>query len=263
MSALDAAIPPNGAAHRRDTQSAEVAKTNVRGSDPPTLSGMDRLPQQALYGENERLDVLPYIPTDARSALDVGCARGGFGVTLRRVLGPDARIVGVEAVPVQAAIARQGHGYDEVVDGYFPDALAHEGVEPFDLIAFNDVLEHILEPEDVLVQARDHLAQDGRVVAAIPSIQYAPVVMGLLRGRWDYTDAGTLDRTHVRFFTRATMVEMFDRAGYTVELCEGINSVRREWKQDPSGPRRLAKLLLERALGNARFLHFVVVANRD
>ena len=224
---------------------------------------MDRPPQQALYGENERLDVLPYIRTDARSALDVGCARGGFGVTLRRVLGPDARIVGVEAVPAQAAIARKGHGYDEVIDGYFPDALAHEAVEPFDLIAFNDVLEHILDPEDVLVQARDHLAKDGRVVAAIPSIQYAPVVMRLLRGRWDYTDAGTLDRTHVRFFTRATMVEMFDRAGYTVELCEGINSVRQEWKQDPSGPRRLAKLLLERALGDARFLHFVVVANRD
>ena len=150
-----------------------------------------------------------------------------------------------------------------MVDGNFPDALAHEAVEPFDLIAFNDVLEHILDPEDVLVQARDHLAKDGRVVAAIPSIQYAPFVMRLLRGRWDYTDAGTLDRTHVRFFTRATMVEMFDRAGYTVELCEGINSVRQDWKQDPSGPRRTAKLLLERALGDARFLHFVVVANRD
>ena len=86
--------------------------------------------------------------------------------------------------------------------------------------------------------------------------------MNLLRGRWDYTDRGTLDRTHVRFFTRATMVEMFERAGYTVELCEGINSVRQEWKQDPSGPRRLAKLLLERALGDARFLQFVVVAKR-
>ncbi len=73
---------------------------------------------------------------------------------------------------------------------------------------------------------------------------------------------GTLDRTHVRFFTRATMVEMFERAGYTVELCEGINSVRQEWKQDPSRPRRLAKLLLVRALGDARFLQFVVVAKR-
>jgi len=224
---------------------------------------MDSPAQQALYGENERLDVLPYIPTDARSALDVGCARGGFGVTLRRVLGPDARIVGVEAVPAQAAVARQGHGYDEVVDGYFPGALAQGGVEPFDLIAFNDVLEHILDPEDVLVQARDHLAPAGRIVAAIPSIQYAPVVMALLRGRWDYTDVGTLDRTHVRFFTKATMVEMFNRAGYTVELCEGINSVRQEWKQHPPGPRRLAKLVLERALGDARFLQFVVVANRD
>ena len=82
-------------------------------------------------------------------------------MSLRKVLGPDARIVGVEAVPAQAAIARKGHGYDEVIDGYFPGALAHAGVEPFDLIAFNDVLEHILDPEDVLVQARDHSRRTG------------------------------------------------------------------------------------------------------
>src|SRR3954469_21773658 len=93
-------------------------------------------PQQDLYPEVLREDVRPYLPRDARSVLDVGCGPGGFGKTLRSVLGPDARIVGVEAVPSQAAVAREGHGYDEVVDGYFPEALG-DRPERFNLVCYN------------------------------------------------------------------------------------------------------------------------------
>lgn len=220
---------------------------------------MSELPQQALYGLNERADVRPFIPCGATSALDVGCGRGGFGKTLRSRLGPDALIVGVEAVPEQVEEARRLSAFDEVVLGYFPDALAHTS-DTYDLVTFNDVLEHMLEPEQVLRDTHRFLNSDGRVVAAIPSIQFAPVVLQLLRGRWDYADQGTLDRTHVRFFTRSTMIEMFERAGYRVERCEGVNDVRDSWSSDPVRIRRWAKLLLSRALSDSRYLHFVIVA---
>ena len=116
------------------------------------------------------------------------------------------------------------------------------------------MLEHILEPEDLLNALHEHLAPGGRVLATIPSIQYAPVVWRLIRGRWDYADIGTLDHTHVRFFTRATMCEMFERAGYVVESCTGTNSVNRFVP-------KLAKPFVK-ALGNSQYVHFVVVARR-
>lgn len=175
------------------------------------------------------------------------------------MLGADARIVGVEAVAGQAAVARRDHGFDEVIEGYFPDALDGRS-ERFDLITFNDVLEHMLEPEDALRISRRFLEPHGRVLAAIPSIQYAPVVLRLLRGRWDYTESGTLDRTHVRFFTRATMTEMFGKAGYRIERCVGANSLRNSWAADPSPLQRFAKLQLARLLSDWQYLHFVIVA---
>ena len=95
------------------------------------------------------------------------------------------------------------------------------------------------------------------MVAAIPSIQYAPVVRQLLRGRWDYADSGTLDRTHLRFFTRDTMVEMFERAGYVVERCEGVNSVwAGEWSQ-----RSFRRRLMLRVMPQGEWLHYVIVAS--
>ena len=218
---------------------------------------MSHPPQHDVYGFDLREDVAPFLPTTARSALDVGCARGGFGRTLRSVLGPDARLVGVEAIDEVAAAARAAGDFDEVLAGYFPAAL---GDQRFDLVTFNDVLEHMLDPWQALRDCRDHLTPGGRVVASIPSIQYAPVLWQLAKGRWDYTDSGTLDRTHVRFFTRATMVDMFEQTGYAVEQCTGIASVMQRWSTDPVAPRRWLKRGLANALGDRQYLQFVVVA---
>lgn len=216
---------------------------------------MDDLPQQAIYHDIPRDDVAPFIPKEARSALDIGCSGGGFGLTVRRALGDGVRIVGVEAVPSQAAKARQGHGYDEVLVGYFPEAMAGS-TDSFDVVFFNDVLEHVLDPGRLLEEVHSHLSPTGVVVASIPSIQYAPVLRALLAGRWDYADSGTLDRTHVRFFTRATMIELFEQRGFVVERCEGINSATvLDWQK-----RTLRRRLWLRVFPDSEWVQFVVVA---
>lgn len=112
---------------------------NGASADPSKTTPMEPR-QQAVYGDNARRDVAPYVPRDATSALEVGCGRGGFGRTLRRLLGEDARIVGVEAMASEAAVARVGHGFDDVITGYFPAALKGRD-DRFDLVVFNDVLE--------------------------------------------------------------------------------------------------------------------------
>lgn len=218
--------------------------------------------QQSVYALNERPEVVPFISTGARTALDVGCGRGGFGDTLRSRLGPDARIVGIEPVAEQAAIARD-HGFDEVVSGYFPDT--REELGRFDLITFNDVLEHMVDPWQALRDTRRWLTPTGVVVACIPNIQYWPAVIDLANGRWDYTDAGLLDRTHLRFFTRKTMCDMFEAVGYDVVRCEGVNSVwGSEWRPSRRGlsakVRNVGRGMLTRARPDGQFLHFVVVA---
>ena len=140
-----------------------------------------------------------------------------------------------------------------MVPGYFPEAMDSLD-ERFDCVVLNDVLEHMVDPGSALVAARRFVAPGGYVVASIPNIRYFPVVHQLVfKDRWDYADWGVLDRTHLRFFTVSTMIEMFERAGYQVARTHGINTAF-----------QLAKWRRFRALsgriGSAEWMQFVVVA---
>ena len=218
--------------------------------------------QQDVYTLNERGEVVPHIPDGVRSALDVGCGQGGFGDTLRSALGPDARIVGIEPVTSQAELART-RGFDEVINDFFPPRDGRS--ETFDLVCFNDVLEHLVDPWQTLRETHEWLTPSGHVLAAIPNIQYWPAVIDLFNGRWDYTESGLMDRTHLRFFTRKTMVELFETAGYDVISCTGAHSVwGMEWQKQGSGVKERARAVMRGRLTRLRpdgaFLHFVVLA---
>ena len=113
----------------------------------------------------------------------------------------------------------------------------------------------------ICAAARDRLEPGGRVLALVPNIQVWYILGGLLRGRWDYADQGTLDRTHLRFFTKATMIELFEGAGLDVELIRGVNDVssgRRLRDYRRSAVKNLE--WLPRVVPDSRWLHFVVVA---
>lgn len=206
------------------------------------------------YLDDPRDNFAHLLPAAAGSVADIGCGPGGFGRTLRHQY-PEARIVGVEAVASQAGHARVDHGYDEVIDGYYPEALA-DRPEKFDLICFIDVLEHIIDPWAVVEGLHRHLNPGGIVFAAIPNVQLASNITDLLQGRWEYTDTGLLDRTHVRFFTRATAVSLFTEHGYAVDACDGANPMA---NYGPP-PKRALRSLIMRVAPDSRYLHFVIQA---
>lgn len=166
------------------------------------------------YPDADRAAVVPLVPAGARRILDVGCWRGAFGREIKRQR-PGTFVVGIEADRSAAAIA--AGRLDQVIEGQFPNDV-DPSLEPFDCVVFNDVLEHLVDPWNALCATRSLLAPGGAVVSVIPNVRHVRAVVPLvLRGRWDYTDTGLLDRTHLRFFTRATMVELFETTGYTVE----------------------------------------------
>lgn len=173
------------------------------------------------YDFNARPEVLRVIPSTSRRVLDVGCAGGEFGKTLKAA-NASREVWGVEPRPDVAQHA--GSAYDRMLTGRYPDVQLPERF--FDCIVFNDVLEHMVDPCLVLTTTHRYLTDDGVVVASIPNVRFVPVVANLaFRGRWEYQDAGVLDRTHLRFFTRRSMVEMFEATGYHVKLCRGINAL--------------------------------------
>jgi len=102
---------------------------------------------------------------------------------------------------------------------------------PFDCIVFADVLEHLRDPWGTMARYLQRLKPGGYVVASIPNVRNIALLYNLIiRGRWHYEDSGLLDRTHLRFFTRREIMELFAAAGMDVELVSE-NRERLSWKR--------------------------------
>ena len=94
----------------------------------------------------------------------------------------------------------------------------------FDVIVASDVLEHTKRPELVLAQLHSLLAPNGFVIVSLPHIAHGDVRLALLSGQFPYSDRGLLDKTHLRFFTRTTILELFSSAGFKVDELYGTTA---------------------------------------
>ena len=103
------------------------------------------------------------------------------------------------------------------------DELAVPFQEKFDYIIFGDVLEHLRHPEEVVMMCRELLKDGGRIIASIPNVMHISVMEELIEGRFRYQDVGLLDRTHIHFFTYYEIMDLFQKAGYTVEDIDGVS----------------------------------------
>jgi SAM-dependent methyltransferase len=166
------------------------------------------------YWSEARGHVADLIPDSARRILDVGCNDGTFGagVLARR---PGREVWGIEPHDLDAEAA--AHRLTGVAHGFYPDVL-DEIPGSFDCISFNHVLEHMVDPWNALRVTRERLAPGGVVVGELPNVRHLPFLVDLaFRGRFDYADAGLLDRTHLRFFTRSSAHDLFATTGYELD----------------------------------------------
>jgi 2-polyprenyl-3-methyl-5-hydroxy-6-metoxy-1,4-benzoquinol methylase len=160
---------------------------------------------------NENL--LDLVPRDARLVVEVGCAGGAMGHRYK-LTNPRARYIGIEAHTEAAQIA--AYRLDHVVRGDVEELDADAvRVEPgtVDCLIYGDVLEHLRDPWTVLRRQAAWLRPGGIALACIPNIQHWSVLVELLKGKWEYTSYGLLDRTHLRFFTLQSIREMLVAAG--------------------------------------------------
>lgn len=158
-------------------------------------------------------EVLSRLPRNLK-VLDVGCGSGMHGAELARTLQHKVTGVDLSAPSIEKAKKRLAAAY--VGDVTAPERYPFFGRERFDILVFSDMLEHLSDPLDVLNRHLALLAPGGHVVISIPNIAIWNVRMALFFGRFNYTDTGTLDRTHLRFFTRRSLAELVNQAGLSV-----------------------------------------------
>lgn len=152
--------------------------------------------------------------------LDLGAATGALGRTLRE----DKRctVDGVEIDEEAAAAARPWYRKMVSIDLEQELLARHFQTGQYDAIVCADVLEHLREPGKVLDQLAPLLAPEGRLLLSIPNIGYAGVIAGLMLGDFTYRPTGLLDDTHLRFFTRTSLLQLLQEHGFGAQAINAV-----------------------------------------
>jgi len=159
-----------------------------------------------------RSEIAPLLPAGARRILDLGCGTGITSAWLKTIY-PTAYTIGVEGNAEVADVLCKNVDEPHILD--LNNRLPELGAP--DLILCLDILEHLANPEGLLVNITSIMAADATVIVSVPNIAYIGVAGRLFFcGRFDYEEAGILDQTHLRFFYRESAVALVEHAGLEI-----------------------------------------------
>lgn len=167
------------------------------------------------YHAHIRSDVLPFVPKNGGNLLDLG---GGIGATAlaAKEMGLADRVGVIDLVEPLTGLDFSYRGDLNDLD-FLADICNREG--RFRTILCLDILEHLVDPWAVVSQLHKMIEPGGVIVASIPNVRHISVVAPLLlKSAWELQDEGVLDRTHLRFFTEATAIELMVHSGLELEL---------------------------------------------
>jgi len=171
--------------------------------------------QQTPVHDLHNPDLLSVMDFSSNKVLEVGCMSGALAREFKKV----APVVHYTGVEIDAGYAELAKKYcdsvyilniDEAPEYFWK---MHANVDAW---IFGDVLEHLKDPWRVLTQIRKHIPKDGYIAACIPNAQHWSIQARLSIGDFRYEDSGLFDRTHLRWFTRQTIYEMFERSGFQI-----------------------------------------------
>ena len=148
------------------------------------------------------------------SAIDIGCAGGKLGTELVQK-GVVGACDGIEPFPAAASIARTVLG--QVWQGSLEAVVDSIPWHQYDLAIMADVLEHLVDPWSALRTLHARTAPGCRLALSVPNVRHYKIVFALLfKGEFRYQDQGIMDRTHLHFFTRNSLIETLLDCGWKV-----------------------------------------------
>ena len=164
------------------------------------------------YHDLLRREILELIPATAKSILDLGCGAGNLGAALKKR--QDCRVTGIELNKEAATIAAKNLDVCicDNLNRYVPPAPHIK----YDALILADILEHLISPWTVLKKFTSVLADDGVVIASVPNVAHPRILSNLNAGLFRYEPAGILDITHLRFFTKTSIFQLFTQCGLKI-----------------------------------------------
>jgi SAM-dependent methyltransferase len=192
-------------------------------------------------------------PDSSARILDLGCGRGFLSAQIRDLL-PSARIVGVEWSPSGCTYAR-GRGLP-IVQASVDGVNLPLSSEVFDAVIIKEVIEHLVDTDQVLAEARRVLVPGGSLVVTTPNLaawfNRILLVMGVQPVFSEVSLKGIYGRPgrevvgHLRLFTKRALVELLVAHGFEQVRVRGAM-----FHRTPRGLRWLDRVLSRWSSGAA------------
>lgn len=162
-----------------------------------------------IYGNNGNTALLDLLSSAPGRILDCGCGAGGNARILRD---RGWRVTAVTIDPREQEAVGQFCEAVHLAD--LEKGLPADLDGGFDAVLASHVLEHLAVPERLLSGVRERLNPGGVLAVALPNIAHYRQRFSLSRGQFNYTETGPLDRTHLRFYTHRTAIQLLEQNGY-------------------------------------------------
>lgn len=208
------------------------------------------------YFDTPRREILPHLPARVERMLDLGCGTGATTAAVRAAR-PVIWAGGVEYLPDVAAKAEGRFDRLWIGDAAAADLEAEIAPGSLDLVLCLDVLEHMADPWAMVRRLSALLAPGGRLIVSVPNIRHYRFIWRLIaKGDFHYRDFGLLDRTHLRFFVRATAAELATCGGLSLVEVRSVQTLK------ASEPRAILNRLAFGKLTDFLAKQWLVVAER-
>jgi 2-polyprenyl-3-methyl-5-hydroxy-6-metoxy-1,4-benzoquinol methylase len=219
---------------------------------------MESTPATDIHNET----IFEVVPATVGRVLEIGTGSGALARALLR-RSPGIEYIGVEIEERHAELSRRYCTRVYVDNFEHPGYQVLNEVRQAECIIFSDVLEHFVDPWNVLRMLHATMAERACLVASIPNLQHWSVQLRVHRGDFIYGESSLLDRTHLRFFTRRTILELFNSTGFQVHtiqprIFDFPNQV--EGLQWIAATARLLEIDESQATQDAAAFQYVVVA---
>lgn len=166
------------------------------------------------YYHGIRWDLINFVSKGNNRILDIGCGDGNTGKSLKDQ-GKAVEVVGIEKVSEIAQIAETK--IDKVICANVETIELPFSEGYFEYIIMGDMIEHLYDPWLLIRKLRPYLKKEGYILASIPNIRNWRIIKDLvLKGEWNYSSKGLLDDTHLRFFTKKSILKLFSSKDFLV-----------------------------------------------